>query len=134
MRIAVIEGGPSAEAAVSRRSAAGVCAALAEAGHDVRRLDLDEKVAEKIAAAAPDVVFPVVHGPVGEDGCLQGLIETLGLAYVGSGVLASALAMDKTFAKRIFESSGLPTAPDATVRRGEDLGPFLLVSGLAGGG
>jgi D-alanine-D-alanine ligase len=120
LRIAVIQGGPSAEAAVSRRSAQGVCAALARAGHDVVRLELDARLPASLASATVDVVFPVVHGTVGEDGCLQGMLEVLGLAYVGSGVLASALAYDKVCAKGVFRAHGLPTAPDALVVRGED--------------
>ena len=68
------------------------------------------------------MVFPVVHGAFGEDGCLQGLLEVLGLPYVGSGVLASALGCDKIAAKIVFRSHGLPVAEEAIVPRGEDLG------------
>lgn len=120
--IAIIEGGPSSEAAVSRSSAAGVAAALTSAGHRPRRLALDATLPAALLRIAPDVVFPVAHGALGEDGALQGLLEVLELAYVGSGVLASALACNKVAAKRVFRSLGLPVAEDATVRRGEDLG------------
>jgi D-alanine-D-alanine ligase len=119
--VAVVEGGPSSEAAVSRSSAAGVAAALLASGHRVTRLALNSALPAALAALAPDVVFPVVHGALGEDGCLQGLLEVLGLPYVGSGVLASALACDKLAAKIVFRSRSLPVAEDATVRRGEDL-------------
>lgn len=119
--VAVIEGGPSSEAAVSRSSAAGVAGALATGGHQVTRLPLDGSLPAALLGLAPDVVFPVVHGALGEDGSLQGLLEVLGLPYVGSGVLASALACDKVAAKTMFRGSGLPVAEDATVRRGEDL-------------
>jgi D-alanine-D-alanine ligase len=144
LRVAVIQGGPSAEAEVSRRSAKGVRSALAGAGHEVLSLELDAGLAAGLASAAPDVVFPVVHGSVGEDGCLQGMLEVLGLPYVGSGVLASALAYDKVFAKQVFRAHRLPTAADATVARGEDieraaarvrneLGPAIVVKPHAQG-
>jgi D-alanine-D-alanine ligase len=119
--VAVIEGGPSSEAAVSRSSAAGVAAALAARGHRVKRISLDATLGRELAELAPDVVFPVVHGALGEDGCLQGMLEVLGLAYVGSGVLASALACNKVAAKTMFRARGLPVAADVTVRRGEEL-------------
>jgi D-alanine-D-alanine ligase len=110
LSIAVVQGGPSSEASVSRASAAGVAAALAAAGHSVVRLELDPWLAESLRTGGFDVVFPVTHGAVGEDGCLQGLLEVQGLPYVGSGVLASALAMDKLIARRLFASAGLPVA------------------------
>jgi D-alanine-D-alanine ligase len=119
--VVVVEGGPSSEAAVSRSSAAGVSAALAAAGHRVRRLPLDPALAVALADAEPDVVFPVVHGAFGEDGCLQGMLEVLGLPYVGSGVLASALGCDKIAAKVAFRGRGLPVAEGHVVSRGEDL-------------
>jgi D-alanine-D-alanine ligase len=119
--VAVIEGGPSAEAAVSRSSAAGVAAALASAGHRVTRLSLVEGLMAALGQRRPDVVFRVVHGTFGEDGCLQGLLELAGLPYVGSGVLASALANDKIAAKVMFRARGLPVAEQAVVARGEDL-------------
>lgn len=119
--VAVIEGGPSTEAAVSRSSAAGVAGALSARGHRATRLALDAGLPGALARLAPSVVFPVVHGALGEDGCLQGLLEVLGLPYVGSAVLASALACDKLVAKTVFRSRRLPVADDVTVRRGEDL-------------
>jgi D-alanine-D-alanine ligase len=121
LAVAVIEGGPSTEAEVSRSSAAGVAGALLARGHRATRVALDAGLPGALARLGPDVVFPVVHGALGEDGCLQGLLEVLGLPYVGSDVLASALACDKLVAKTMFRSVGLPVAPDAIVRRGEDL-------------
>lgn len=117
LRIAVIHGGPSAEAEVSRVSAAGVAAALAARGHEVRRFELDETLPGKLLASSPDVVFPVVHGTVGEDGCLQGLLEVLRLPYVGASVLASALANDKVQAKVAFRAAGLPVADELVLHR-----------------
>jgi D-alanine-D-alanine ligase len=119
MRVAVVQGGPSTEAEVSRASAASVARALTEVGHDVVRLELDARLAEAIRTGAFDVVFPVVHGAVGEDGSLQGLLEVLGAAYVGSGVVASAVAMHKRLARRIFAAAGLPIAKGIELDRGD---------------
>jgi D-alanine-D-alanine ligase len=121
LRVAVIEGGPSSEAAVSRLSASGVSAALEAMGHTVVRVPLDRDTATTLLAGRFDVVFPVVHGILGEDGSLQGLLEVLALPYVGSGVLASALACDKISAKRVFRDEGLPVAAQSVVTRLDDL-------------
>ncbi len=121
LRVAIVMGGPSAEAEVSRVSAAGVRDALGRSGHEVWLVELDAQTPAALAGDAPDVVFPVVHGALGEDGCLQGLLEVMALPYVGSGVAASALAADKLLAKALFRAAGLPVATEATVARGEDL-------------
>jgi D-alanine-D-alanine ligase len=120
LRVAVIAGGPSTEASVSRASAAGVARALADAGHDAEVIELSTALPARLSGGGHDVVFPAVHGRLGEDGCLQGLLEVMGVPYVGSGVLASALAMSKPHAKAQFRLVGLPLARDAIVRRGED--------------
>ena len=91
LRVAVIQGGPSSEAEVSRVSAAGVAAALVRRGHDVTRLELDTQLPAKLLGSPFDVVFPVVHGAVGEDGCLQGLLELIRLPYVGASVLVKGI-------------------------------------------
>jgi D-alanine-D-alanine ligase len=127
LRVAVIQGGPSSEAAVSRVSAAGVKGGLEAAGHAVTLIELDAGLAGALAAAKPDVVFPVVHGAIGEDGCLQGLLEVIGVPYVGSDVLGSAIAADKIAAKRAFRDAGLPIAAEHVVRRGDDLEKAALV-------
>jgi D-alanine-D-alanine ligase len=121
LRVAVVAGGPSSEAEVSRTSARAVSGALAGADHRVTVLELDANLAAELVSGGYDVAFPVTHGPLGEDGCLQGLLEVLGLPYVGSGVLASALAASKPHAKTMFRRAGLPVAPEALVARGEDL-------------
>jgi D-alanine-D-alanine ligase len=141
-RIGVIQGGPSSEAEVSRVSAHAVAEALRVAGHEPTLLELGPallgELSHRTDAAAFDVVFPVVHGALGEDGCLQGVLEILGLPYVGSGVLASATAMDKVRSKVLFRAAGLPVADDLVVRRGDDpraaashaqatLGPALVI-------
>ncbi|MFO7179379.1 MAG: D-alanine--D-alanine ligase [Pseudomonadota bacterium] len=118
--VAVIAGGPSVEAAVSRASARGVSEALSRSGHSPSVIELDADLPSALARSRPDVVFPVTHGALGEDGCLQGLLEVLDLPYVGSGVLASALAASKPHAKVAFRAAGLPLAADAVVARGED--------------
>ena len=144
LRVAVVCGGPSSEAEVSRTSAAGVMRALSTKGHEAVAVELEATLGQRLSEARFDVVFPVTHGPLGEDGCLQGLLEVLGLPYVGSGVLASALAMSKPHAKAQFRSVGLPVAPDAVVGAGEDLrvmarrarsqlGPAVVVKPAASG-
>lgn len=112
LRVAVIQGGPSSEAEVSRVSAAAVAGALAKCGHDVTRLECDRTLPARLLEVPFEVIFPVVHGAVGEDGGLQGLLELLGLPYVGAGVLASALANDKVQAKVAFRAAGLPVAQE----------------------
>ncbi len=121
MRVAVIQGGPSAEAEVSRTSAAGVAAALQKAGHDVDRIELAPALARALLDGGYEVVFPVTHGKLGEDGALQGLLEVLGLPYVGSGVLACGLACDKVHAKHAFRAYKLPVADQLVLRTGDDL-------------
>lgn len=118
LSVAVIAGGPSTEANVSRTSARAVMQALAARGHRAELLELDADLASKLQPRRHDVVFPVTHGPLGEDGCLQGLLEVLDLPYVGSGVLASALAASKPHAKLAFRAAGLPLAADELVARG----------------
>lgn len=119
LSVAVIQGGPSTEAEVSRASATSVAKALADAGHAVVRHELDAFLAESLRTGAYDVVFPITHGAVGEDGALQGLLEVLDLPYVGSNVLASALAMNKRLARRVFGLEGLPIAKGLAAVRGE---------------
>lgn len=121
MRVAVIQAGPSAEAEVSRRSAAGVAAALIQAGHQAVTIDLSASLMHDCSSGGFDVVFPATHGRLGEDGCLQGMLEIMGVPYVGSGVLASALAFDKVAAKCVLRAAGLRMAPDVVVRAGCDL-------------
>lgn len=124
-RVAVLQGGHSAEADVSRRSAAEIASALTEFGHTPILIELDDSRNEVSAVRQLldhpyDVVFPALHGPPGEDGTVQGLLEMLGLAYVGSPVRGSALAMDKAVAKQIFLRAGLPVSEDIIVRVDSD--------------
>jgi len=121
LNVTVLMGGPSGEAAVSRVSAQEVAKGLATAGHHARLLELDGGCAAALLAQPPDVVFPALHGPPGEDGTVQGFLEILGLPYVGSGVHGSAAAMDKSLAKDVFRRHGLPLADEVVVEPGDDL-------------
>jgi D-alanine-D-alanine ligase len=105
--VAVLSGGRSAERAVSLVTGEVVAGALTQAGYRVSPLDAGIDVAERLAALKPDVVFNALHGRFGEDGCIQGVLQLLGIPYTHSGVLASALAMDKPTAKRLFAGAGL---------------------------
>ncbi len=115
LRIAVINGGESAEAEVSRSSAKGVIQALRENYKHVADMELDENIAVALDEFSADVVFPVLHGPPGEDGTLQGFLEILGFPYVGSDVHGSAFAMDKIVSKSIFREAGLPLIKQSVV-------------------
>ncbi|MEA2749090.1 MAG: D-alanine-D-alanine ligase [Myxococcales bacterium] len=128
--VAVIQGGPSSEAEVSRASATSVANALVKAGHRAVRLELDAFLSDSLRTGGYEVVFPVSHGAVGEDGALQGLLEVLDIPYVGSDVLASALAMNKRIAKVLFAAAGLPIAPALHAKRGDDANA-LAVRALA---
>lgn len=115
MKVAVVQGGPSTEAQVSRKSGAAVCQALAAGGHEAVAFELDRTLPQSLLAYAPDVVFPALHGALGEDGCAQGMFEVLGFPYVGSDVRASAIAADKIASKLFFRTAGLPVAQDTTL-------------------
>jgi D-alanine-D-alanine ligase len=111
--IAVLLGGISAEREVSLNTGAQVMAALSEAGFTPRAIDVTADLGALIAALTnprPDAVFNALHGRFGEDGCIQGVLDWLGLPYTHSGVRASALAMDKAAAKALFSAHGLPVA------------------------
>jgi len=109
-RIGVVLGGLSPERDVSLRSGAAMAAALQRLGCTVTSLEADRSLAEALARNKVEVAVLALHGPLGEDGTVQGLLELLGIPYTGSGVLASALAMHKAAAKKIFVFHGLPTA------------------------
>jgi len=115
-RIAVLKGGTSAEREVSLDSGAACAAALREKGYEVSEIDAGVDLAERLRGANPEVVFNALHGRFGEDGCVQGLLEWLGYRYTHSGVLASALAMDKAASKRVFAAAGLPVAESVIAR------------------
>ncbi len=121
-RVTVLMGGMSTERDVSLRSGAAVMAALAEAGFEATGLDVTADVgalAHTLLRQRPDVVFNALHGRFGEDGCIQGFLNLLGVPYTHSGLLASAAAMDKGFARQLFAQAGLPVAEGMVVSRGQ---------------
>jgi D-alanine-D-alanine ligase len=154
-RVAVFFGGQSGEHEVSCTSAVSTVAALRTRGHEVVAVGIDrvggfhlaDPDGNPLVASGPslqlevpggrllgagepiavDVAFPVLHGPYGEDGTIQGLFEMAGIAYVGSGVLGSAIAMDKDVAKRLCRDAGIPVGEYLVIRRGE----FLTAPGDA---
>ena len=127
MRVAVLSGGRSSEHEISRAGGASVAAGLQAAGHDVLEVALQRDgtwlrdgallaVQPGVGLLGADVVFPVLHGPFGEDGTVQGLLELLDVPYVGSGVLASAVCLDKFVAKELLARAGLAQVQYAGVR------------------
>lgn len=117
--IAVLMGGWSVEREVSLVSGAAVTKALVARGFRVTPVDVGRDLAQKLAVIAPDVAFNALHGRWGEDGAVQGLLEVMGIPYTHSGVRASANAMDKPTAKRIFAAAGIPCSPDLIVSRAD---------------
>ena len=112
-------GGFSAEREVSLSSGAECAKALRVAGYDVVELDAGADLAERLKAEAPDVAFNALHGRWGEDGCVQGMLEWLKIPYTHSGVLASALAMDKQKTKEAYAAAGLPFVDSRLACRAE---------------
>ncbi len=118
-KVAILMGGPSAEREVSLVSGRECAAALRGEGYEVAEVDAGPDLSARLAQIAPDVVFNALHGRWGEDGCVQGLLEWLRLPYTHSGVLASALAMDKHRSKDVFQAEGLPVVPHVLARAAE---------------
>lgn len=114
-RVAVLYGGKSAEREVSLKSGAAVLAALQSAGVDAFGIDVDDNLLARLSSERIDRAFIVLHGRGGEDGSMQGLLECAGIPYTGSGILASALAMDKLRTKQVWQSLGLPTPRHAVL-------------------
>ncbi|SFP02917.1 D-alanine--D-alanine ligase [Tranquillimonas alkanivorans] len=110
-KVAVIKGGPSAEREVSLSSGRECAAALRGEGFEVVELDAGPDLPARLLEISPDIVFNALHGRWGEDGCVQGLLEWMRLPYTHSGVLSSALAMDKIRSKDAFTRAGLPVMP-----------------------
>jgi D-alanine-D-alanine ligase len=109
-KVAVVMGGNSAERDISKQTGAGVLRALTALGYDATPLDYDERFIDAIRSLAPDVVFNALHGPGGEDGHVQALLDYLSIPYTGSGIEASSLSMDKHLTKKLLAAEGLPTA------------------------
>ena len=115
--VAVLMGGWSAEREVSLRSGKACADALTRLGYRVTVIDAGRDVAAALTKAKPDAALNVLHGRPGEDGTLQGVLEILGIPYTHSGVLASAVAMHKGYAKAIFRAANIPVAEDIVVSR-----------------
>ncbi|HLL00413.1 MAG TPA: D-alanine--D-alanine ligase [Myxococcaceae bacterium] len=129
-RVGVLMGGLSQERDVSLRTGAAVSKALRSLGYDVVDLDVGKDLPARLAAEKVEVAWLALHGRYGEDGCVQGLLESLFIPYTGSGVLASAVGMEKVFAKQLFSVHGIPTPPykvftdDQSARAAADSLPF----------
>jgi D-alanine-D-alanine ligase len=124
--VAVLMGGWSAEREISLRSGQACADAAERGGYRVSRLDVNREVAASLRALKPDVALNVLHGRPGEDGTLQGLLEILGIPYSHSGVLASALAMQKDIAKTVLKAAGVPVPGGVVVSRTEAASRHLL--------
>jgi D-alanine-D-alanine ligase len=136
--VAVLLGGLSNERPVSLSSGAGCAEALRRAGYRVSEIDVGFDVVEQLRALKPDVAFNALHGRYGEDGAIQGVLEFLRIPYTHSGVLASALAMDKHQAKIMFRAAGIPVtdhlvAPRTEVARAHVMTPPYVVKPIADG-
>ena len=137
LQVAVVMGGPSDEHPISLKSGGAVVDALEEMGHEALPLPIGTdgrwgmegslegptlspgQAMASLEERAPDVVFNALHGPFGEDGTIQAILETLGIPYTGSGVASCALAMDKVRAKQVVRTAGVSVAPDVSITRGE---------------
>jgi D-alanine-D-alanine ligase len=142
MRVALLAGGRSSEHEVSLASAASVRDGLERGGHDVVTIEIGREdgrwrcdgeavvLEPGFPPLGAEIVFPVLHGPFGEDGTVQGLLETIDVPYVGAGVLASSLCMDKAVFKDLMASRGLPQVEYAVARAGDDRAALLERVGL----
>ncbi|MDH1144597.1 D-alanine--D-alanine ligase [Pseudomonas mosselii] len=119
-RVAVLYGGKSAEREVSLKSGKAVIEALTNAGVDVVAIDVGDDLLTRLQSEKIDRAFIILHGRGGEDGSMQGLLECLGIPYTGSGILASALAMDKLRTKQVWQSLGIPTPRHAVLASEQD--------------
>lgn len=115
--VAVLMGGWSAEREISLKSGVACAEALESAGYRVTRIDVERDIAQVLSEVKPDVAFNALHGPFGEDGTIQGVLEILGIPYTHSGVLASALAMNKDKSRAVFKAAGIPVAEGRRVAR-----------------
>lgn len=120
-KVAVLMGGLSAEREVSLKSGAAVLAALRRQGVDAHGIDVGKDILQVLAAGHYARAFIILHGRYGEDGVIQGALEMLGLPYTGSGVMGSAIGMDKLACKRLWNGAGVPNAPFAVLEGEGDI-------------
>ena len=125
-KVVVLMGGPSFEREVSLSSGRECAAALRSEGFEVIELDAGADVAQCLSDLSPDVVFNALHGRWGEDGCVQGILEWMGLAYTHSGVLASALAMDKQKSKSAYRAAGLPVVDSMIAAKSDVIADHVM--------
>ena len=130
-KVLVLQGGVSEEKEVSDLTAESCIEALEKASFDVEALSLDSRnineLAELVKSKNPDVIFNALHGGAGEDGSIQGVFETLKIPYTHSGVLSSAIAMDKFISKKLFKASGLPVIEDRLLNSRDQLKRIPLI-------
>lgn len=136
--VAVLMGGWNNERPVSLMTGAGCAAALRRAGYQVTEVDVGRDVVQVLAALKPDIAFNALHGPFGEGGYIQGVLELLEIPYTHSGVLASALAMNKHQAKILFKAAGIPVTdhvivPRAEAARAHVMAPPYVIKPIADG-
>lgn len=125
-KVAVLKGGPSAEREVSLVSGRECAAALRGEGYEVTEVDAGADLVERLQALKPDVVFNALHGRWGEDGCVQGVLEWLRIPYTHSGVLSSALAMDKERTKQVYRAAGLPVCDSLLAGKAEVMARHVM--------
>lgn len=120
-KIAVLMGGPSSEAEVSRRSGKNVFNALKNLGYkNVELIEVDKNIAKTLQDKGIEIVYNAMHGRYGEDGCIQGMLEVMGIPYTGCGVMASSVCMNKEYTKNILKEAGIPLIKSVLVRKDED--------------
>lgn len=121
LHVVVLYGGMSAEREVSIMSGEVVCSIIKDMNYKVTPINMGSDISEILRELKPDVVFNALHGTFGEDGCIQGLLEILGIAYTHSGVLASALALDKIYSQQIFMANKILCPKRVIISKGDDL-------------
>ena len=126
LKVAVLLGGASAEREVSLSTGRECAAALRDEGYEVVEVDAGPDLPSRLTEIAPDVAFNALHGRWGEDGCVQGILEWLRIPYTHSGVLASALAMDKQRSKAAYEAAGLPVVPSLIRSRAQVMAGHVM--------
>ena len=133
VKIALLSGGSSSEREISLKSAEGVEQALLKAGYPVQLIDISKQdQLISLMSEGYDFAFICVHGKGGEDGSLQGFLQTIDIPYTGSGILASAISMDKSKSKTFYELAGIPTPESLTIDKSFDIDAKLLLDGLGG--
>ncbi|MBO8127232.1 MAG: D-alanine--D-alanine ligase [Firmicutes bacterium] len=132
-KVAVIKGGKSAEREISLKTGSQIAAALRKRGHEVQEMDISPQLLSDLLAGDYDIVFLALHGRYGEDGTIQGMLDLYDIPYTGSGVLASALSIDKAMTKRVLASAELPVPPGVEVSRDEfEENPDQIIADLLG--